>query len=330
MTAGAAQPALSVVVPSHDRPLRLRWLLNALEEQTLDRSEWELVVAHDSSGPETEELLRSHPLAAAGVLRHLTFTPGPGPAAKRNAAWGEARAPTVVFTDDDCRPPVDWLERVLAAARRHPDAIVQGTTQVDPDELAIKLHAPFARSQEVVPPVPWAQTCNIVYPRHVLEATGGFDESLPLAAGEDTDLAFRAREQGVEYVAAAEVVTYHAVEAVTLPARLRELWRWQHLAFIPQRHPQVREHMAGGGWFWKPTHVRLPLAAAGLLTLARGRPLLAAAMIAPWAQISMPSYGSSWRGRLRAVAELPSHAAIDAVEFAAMVRGSIRYRTLIL
>ena len=36
----APTPEIAVVVPSHDRPLRLRWLLNALEEQTLDRSRW--------------------------------------------------------------------------------------------------------------------------------------------------------------------------------------------------------------------------------------------------------------------------------------------------
>jgi hypothetical protein len=44
----------------------------------------------------------------------------------------------------------------------------------------------------------------------------------------------------------------------------------------------------------------------------------------------MPSYGSSPRGRLRALSELPAHAAIDATEFAAMVRGSVRYRCLVL
>jgi len=127
---------LSVVVASHNRPLRLRWLLNALEEQTLDRAGWEVVVAHDSSGPETETLLRSHPLATAGVLRHLSFAPGPGPAAKRNAAWRVARADTILFTDDDCRPPADWIASALAAVERHPGAIVQGTTRVDPDEVA--------------------------------------------------------------------------------------------------------------------------------------------------------------------------------------------------
>ena len=39
-----SSPEISVVVASHDRPLRLRWLLNALEEQTLERDRWEIVV----------------------------------------------------------------------------------------------------------------------------------------------------------------------------------------------------------------------------------------------------------------------------------------------
>src|SRR6478672_2900983 len=69
---------LSVIVASHDRPLRLRWLLNALEAQTLDRALWEVVVGHDSAGPETEELLTTHPLAQAGVLRHVRLEPGTG------------------------------------------------------------------------------------------------------------------------------------------------------------------------------------------------------------------------------------------------------------
>src|SRR2546421_2918739 len=40
-------PELSVAVATHERPLRLRWLLNALDEQTLDRSLWEVVVAYE-------------------------------------------------------------------------------------------------------------------------------------------------------------------------------------------------------------------------------------------------------------------------------------------
>ena len=113
-----AAPEISVVVPSHDRPLRLRWLLNALEEQTLSEDRWEVIVGHDSAGPETERLLREHPLAARGVLRHATLPPGSAPpGANRNAAWRMARAPLIAFTDDDCRPPAEWLAVALAAGR---------------------------------------------------------------------------------------------------------------------------------------------------------------------------------------------------------------------
>jgi GT2 family glycosyltransferase len=321
-------PDVSVVVASHDRPLRLRWLLNALEEQTLPREAFEVVVVHDSSGPETEALLREHPLAAAGVLRHRAFAPGPGPAAKRNTGWREARAPLVAFTDDDCRPPAAWLERLLAAARANRGTIVQGTTAIDPDEAGVRHASPHARSQEVLPPTPFGQTCNIAYPRAVLEELGGFDEEFPLAAGEDTDLLLRARRAGVPLVAAPEAVTYHAVEGGSLAASMRAAWRWQHLALVVKRHPALR-HELTARLFWKPAHAWLPLALAGA-AVARRRPLLGAALALPWALTTRSRYGRGPHGIARALAELPQRALLDATEMAAMGRGALRYRTVLL
>ena len=320
-------PDIAVVVPSHDRPLRLRWLLNALEEQTLERGCFEVVVAHDSREPETERLLREHPLAAGGTLRHLSFEPGPGPAAKRNAGWRAARAPLVAFTDDDCRPPPEWLERALDAARAAPGAIVQGATLPDPDEEHLVRAAPHVDTQRIVPPTPWAQTSNIVYPRELLERVGGFDESFPLAAGEDTDLALRATATGAPHVGARDVVTYHAVHPLSLPALVRARWRWQHLAYLVKRQPGVRRHFPM--WvFWKRTHVWLPLALAGAV-LRRRRP--GAALLAlPWAIHSMPDRGADPRGRLRALSELPGRAIVDGAEMAALARGSVRWRTFLL
>jgi GT2 family glycosyltransferase len=328
-------PALAVVVPSHDRPLRLRWLLNALAAQTADRRDFEVIVAHDSAGPQTDTLLAAHPLAAAGVLRALAFPPGSaGPAQKRNAAWRATAAPVVLFTDDDCRPPAGWVAAALAATAAHPGAIVQGPTSIDPDELVVKLHAPHARTQVVeLPggrPSVWAQTCNIAYPRAVLEALDGFDEALPLAAGEDTDLAWRARDAGVPMAAAPGMLTYHCVEPASLLARARESWRWQHLPYLTRKHPGIRRSYAGGGWFWKPQHTRVPFLLAAVALLLRGRPLAALATVLPWAIPSLPAYGGGVRGRVRAVSELPAHAVLDVVEVAALARGSVRHRSLLL
>jgi glycosyltransferase involved in cell wall biosynthesis len=323
----SASPEISVVVPSHNRPLRLRWLLNALEEQTLDRDRWEIVVAHDSSGPETEELLRTHPLAEAGTLRHVTFEPsGPGSAAKlRNAAWRLSRAPVIAFTDDDCRPPEDWLEQALEAARRHPGAIVQGTTRGDPVEDANR-SAPYPRSQLIHPPEPWAQMCNILYPRELLERVGGLLEDPPLVAGEDMELAVRCKEAGAAYVGAPEVLTYHAIEGTYLHQHLRTLWRWGDLAFLVKRYPQTRDEFPL--WiFWKRTHVWLPLALLGLAK--RRNPLWLAAMV-PWIVHTSPPRATDYRGLLRNWSELPGRLVIDVVEYLALIRGSIKHRSLFL
>jgi GT2 family glycosyltransferase len=319
-------PLIAVVVASHDRPLRLRWLLNALEEQTL--ADFEVVVAHDSRGPETDELLRSHPLAADGRLRHLTFRPGPGPAEKRNAAWNMARAPLVAFTDDDCRPPPDWLEQLITVAALNPGAVVQGATRPDPDELEIAHRAPHARTQEIEPPTPWGQTCNILYPRELLEELGGFEVAFPLPAGEDTDLLQRALAAGARHLAAPEAVTYHCVESGSLAESVRVAWRWQALPLVLRRHPQLRERLPLQ-LFWKPQHAGLCLGLLALPLLRRA-PLLAALAWLPWARAAAPVYGPSARGRLRAVSELPALLVVDAVEVAGVAKGSIEHRTPLL
>jgi glycosyltransferase involved in cell wall biosynthesis len=314
-------PEISVVVPSHERPVRLRWLLNALEEQTLPRDRFEVIVAHDS-GRETAELLDTHP-----VEPHAIELPPCGAAPKRNAGWRAARAPVVAFTDDDCRPPAEWLERALAAAGRHPGAVVQGTTMPDPDEVALEAAAPHTHTQRIVPPSHAAQTCNIVYPREVLQRLDGFVEGLE--SGDDTDLAARAqRELGAPYVGAREVLTWHAVVPVSLWRSLRGASRWRDVPAAVKRNPELREHMPMW-FFWKRTHVWLGPAAAGL-ALARKHPA-AAALALPWLIHALPQeYGTGPRGRVRALAELPGRAAVDVAELAALARGSVRHRSLLL
>jgi glycosyltransferase involved in cell wall biosynthesis len=316
-------PEIAVVVPSHDRPLRLRWLLNALEEQTLDRERWEIIIGHDSSGPETEALLREHPLAHAGVLRHVTLEPGSAPPGRnRNAAWRLTEAPVIAFTDDDCRPPRDWLANALAAAQRHPGAIIQGSTMPDPDEGQIGIHDPFARTQSIWPPRPWAQACNIIYPRVVLERFGGFPEDMYV--GEDTALAETARAAGTPYLGASEVVTRHAIDEGSFWGTVRGAWRWQGLPLLIQRHPRVREEFPLG-YFWKRSHVWAPFAGLAWLWMKRSR--LAIVLAMPWVAHATPKHGVRPRPRLRALIELPGKWVIDIAEILALAWGSLKHRT---
>jgi GT2 family glycosyltransferase len=322
-----SQLEVSVVVPSHERVTRLRWLLNALEEQTLPRDRWELVVVHDSTDG-TEELVETHPLAAAGVLRRSRLEPGTGSASRqRNEGWRAAAAPLIAFADDDVRPEPTWLERLLEAAKANPGAIVQGATKPDPYEAEIMKWAPRARSiEEPAPPGPHAQACNILYPRASLEAAGGFDESIR-TAGEDLDLAARVRARGAGYVGAPDALAYHAVDTFSLAGRVRFNKRWETLPLVFKRHPELREQLEYGV-FWKRRHAFLPAAVAGV-ALHRREPLLALLAV-PYVLHALPHRGTHPAGRVRAAAELCGRAVVDASEMWTMVKGSVRHRTLML
>jgi glycosyltransferase involved in cell wall biosynthesis len=321
-------PEISVVVPAHARPLRLRWLLNALEEQRLSQSRFEVLVSYDAGDVEIAEIVSSHPLARAGVLRALA-SEEPAPAKKRNSSWRAARAPSVLFTDDDCRPPEGWLEAAVHAVQAHPGAVIQGRTQPEPTEVGVAEAAPHARSQWINPPTRWGQTCNILYPAALLERLGGFDPTFRFAAGEDTDLLLRALAAGAPLIAAPEMLTYHAVDDPTLLGRLRTIPRWGELARVVRRHPEIRRHQPLR-IFWKPTHPALLVAApAAALGLRRRRPgWLVLAL--PWAVTTWPSHGRHPRGLLRSLSELPAHAVLDAAEVVALARGSVRHRSLFL
>ena len=319
-------PRAAVVVSTHDRPVRLRWLLNALSEQSFPPESFEVIVAHDSRHPDTERLLQTHPLRAAGRLRHLTFPPASVmPGAKRNAGWRATGAGVILFTDDDCRPDPDWVARGVATAAAHPGAVIQGATLPDPEEAATLRGAPWAHTVVIHPPTAWAETCNIVYPRELLERVGGFDPDLRV--GEDTDLAVRASGAGAQLVGAPELVVYHAVEERSLFGAVRGTRRWRDMALLAKRHPAVRRDLWGGIW-WKREHAALMAAALGG-ALAPRRPA-AALLAAPWIALASGHRGYGARGLVRSALELPGRAVIDGSEIAALVRGSVRYRTVLL
>jgi GT2 family glycosyltransferase len=319
-------PSVSVVIPSHGRALRLRWLLNALEEQTLDPDRFEVIVVHDYEGQDAT-LIDDHPLSATGRLRQLRIRPGTGrPSTQRNMGWRDAKAPLVAFIDDDCRPDARWLEELLGASGAEPDAIVQGTTRPDPFELA-SLAGPHARTLWVTPPHEFAQTCNIGYPVALLARVEGFDEDLPAPAGEDTDLAIRARATGARLVPAADALVFHAVEAYSLPAALRLNLKWRHLAFVIKRHPQLRRHFTQRV-FWRRTHRDVLLLMLGLSLASR----LPAALFlgAPWVYARLTRRGRHKGALVASVIELPGGLLVDLAEVTTMCWGSARYRTLVL
>ncbi len=315
---------MSIVVPTRNRVGRLRRLLDSLRGQSV--RDFEVIVVDDACERGTPELMRREPERDEDRLdlQTVRHERPRGPAAARNAGWRLARAPLVVFMDDDCRVGDDWLEELLAVADAAPGAIVQGRTTPDPRE-ADRL-GPYSRSLWVEEPGPYYQGTNILYPLDLLERLGGFDaESFPSFYGEDTDLAWRAIGIGMPVEWAPKAVAYHAVFRVGPLATLRIAARWTQSIQIFKRHPALRDAHLTYGVFWKGSHYLLARALLALLMRRRSR-LLALWLGAPYARHLLLRGERDGGGPAAA----PFYVLQDLVEVVAVVRGALRYRTPVI
>jgi GT2 family glycosyltransferase len=316
-----------VVIPSARRETRLAFALDALARQTFPRDRFEVVVVRgDDPGPT---------VSAPDQLpvRFMSVAADAGPGAKRNLGWRATTAPLVAFTDDDCRPAPDWLERLVeAAGTDSADVILQGRTDPDPDEVQ-RLHG-LALTQAIPALSGWYETCNIAYPRALLERLGGFDEDFggpydgayPIA-GEDTDLGLRAVAGGARVRFVADAVVRHAVHSRHLGKALRDTRRWRSVPRVLARHP-VQRRVLQAGLFGRRAHWALLLAALAL-PLHR-RPLLAAAALSPYLAHHLRGYPPTPRAFARAIADLPPRALVDGAEVAMTAAEAARHRVAVL
>jgi GT2 family glycosyltransferase len=301
-------PGLSVVIPTHSRADRLAALLDSIEGAD------EVVVVADGATPAVAAVLAAR---AVTVVRHAASR---GPAAARNSGWRAASGDLIAFVDDDCRAAPGWMAALRAAADG--EAVVQG--RVEPDPLEAAAIGPFTRTLRVNAAGPFFQTANILYPRALLERLGGFDEAYPYPAGEDTDLGWRAREAGARVVFAPDALVWHAVHPMGPAALVRDARRWGSAVRIVKRHPGLRAHFHRRV-FWKRSHERLLLAAAGVVLAPRTRGASLALAI-PWALVHRGEHPSA----VALAQALPAHLAVDSAELVAMARGSLESRTLLL
>lgn len=315
----SAKPDVTVAIATRDRHDLLADLLESLREQSIAPGRFEVIVVNDGSTDGTADLL-ARELERGDLALKVIDRGGGGPAAARNAAWLAASAPVIAFTDDDCRATRDWLEAGLAAAGKHPGAIVQGRTEPRPDQL--HLHSPFSRTQDIRGAGPLYETCNIFYPRDLLERVGGFAEDVfKMPAGEDTDLAWRALELGGTAVYAPDAIVQHAVLVDGPVGTLRHAVRWRTGMAVYARHPGLRRAHLRRGLFWSPTHEQFMLFALGLMLRRRSR-LLALLLCRPYLVRLMKRR----TGPLLA----PYILLVDLVEIGSVAVGAARSRVLVI
>ena len=198
------QPRFTVVVPTYNRKSTLRQTLIALVAQ--DYSDFEIIIVDDGSTDGTAEMMLQE-FPGARYIRQANR----GPAAARNRGVQAATGEIIAFTDDDCVPPPDWLSRLADGFARYPQVVgVGGALEAPEDVLKTNRWAQYERyvSHTVYRTgateylggfeCPAGGTNNLAYRRAAIVQIGGFDETFPFAAGEDTDLKLRLCQGGAQ------------------------------------------------------------------------------------------------------------------------------------
>lgn len=201
--------SISIIVPSFNRPDRLRACLEAIARQS--GGPFETIVVDDGSPEPLAPIC-----AEFGDSVRCIRQDNAGPAKARNTGAKAATSDFLVFTDDDCRPEPEWAAALLAGQAGDDTALVGGHVvnlleenvyAVSSQTLCDFLYDHFGAAEGRIP---FFTSNNIGCARAGFLELGGFDESFPLAAAEDRDFGIRWRERGGRLVYAPEAVVGHA------------------------------------------------------------------------------------------------------------------------
>ncbi len=239
-----------MVVTVRNEAANLPKLLDSLAVQSALR---EVIVVDAMSTDGSDAVARGY----AGRLPMTVIRQACGRGEGRNIGIAAATADLVAFTDGDCVAHPDWTTRLWHAWGGDPGVVVAGKT-------VLTGYGPFTRLHRVELPHRGQDTtwpsCNLAYPKALLERLGGFDAAFVTA--EDIDLNYRAVSAGARIVHAPDAIVY-AQARESLSGFMRQAY-WNGYG----RKQLTRKH----GRLWKDYSFRR------LATLQGG---------SPWAMLRM-------------------------------------------
>ena len=219
-------PLVSVVISTHNRAGALPATLEALGDQDLPPSDYEVLVVDDGSSDTTWQLLSAS--STPYRLRTFRLQVNRGVSAGRNTGLRAAEGRYVVMISDDLIVPPEFLTTHIATLERFPHAWVVGGFR----QLVSLSETPFERFLERLErdfeqlrlgrrlepglyemTVPTAR--NLSLPRTDLERVGMFDERFRVTC-EDQDLAQRAAECGIRFIFNAALQCVHNDQSAEL------------------------------------------------------------------------------------------------------------------
>ncbi len=196
---------ISVIVPTFNGEETVAECLNSLLDQSWS-GEYEVIVVNDGSSDRTSDIVKKYPVKRLAQEHR-------GPAAARNLGARNASGDILLFTDDDCAAEKNWIEEMIKPFENKEIVGVQGRYKTDQRSLIARfaqyeIEERYERMAKYKY-IDFIGSYSAAYRKNVFLKEGGFDESFPIASGEDPDLSFRLAAKGHKMVFAPSAVVYH-------------------------------------------------------------------------------------------------------------------------
>jgi GT2 family glycosyltransferase len=271
MTGGQVStgPAISLIVATLGRVEQVAHLFRSLAGQHF--VDFEVIVVDQNDDDRLRPVVDD---AWPFRVRRL-HTPGERGASRgRNRGWREAAGALVLFPDDDCWYPPDFLDQARTIMAERCCDVLTGRPTDETGRTINGRFSPTARAIDMTSVWTTAIEWIVLFRRSVLEAIDGFDEAVgigadtPWQSSEAQDIIIRAVCAGYRCWFDPDLVGFHEEMVIGRPdAKLIRKARGyaRGMGFVLRLH--------GYGWLTMANWIARPTA-AGLVSLARGRPYM--------------------------------------------------------
>lgn len=199
---------VSVIVPVFNDSERLKLCLQALENQTYPKHSYEIIVVDNNSDEDISEVVQQFSQTS------FTSEKQPGSYAARNQGISVAKGDILAFTDSDCIPMCDWIEKGVASLLSAPDCgLAAGKIRLffkDPDQpTAVELYESVTafRQEKYVEESKFGVTANLFTFKTVVNSVGPFNATLKSSG--DLEWGNRVFEAGYKQVYASDACVDH-------------------------------------------------------------------------------------------------------------------------
>jgi exopolysaccharide biosynthesis polyprenyl glycosylphosphotransferase len=251
---------ISVIIPAYNAERNIEKCIRALENQSLSRDKYEILVINDGSDDHTGDLARD---TSARVIDQKNQ----GPAVARNEGVRHAEGDIVVFTDSDCIPDVHFLEEMIRPFSNTAVVGVKGAYRTQQTKIWARFaqvefmerYAKLSRSESI----DFVDSYAAAFRKSIFCRVGGFDAHFPVANNEDVDLSYKIARLGHPMVFNPNAIVYHTHPDTAYKYLKLKFSRayWRMLVYRKFPEKIVSDS-------YTPQSLKIQIAAAGFLILS--------------------------------------------------------------